>query len=63
MEKEVEELETQVKAQEEELAKPSVFGNPDLLAIETEKYNHLKRLLEEKTLKWEQLVNESEGLI
>ncbi len=57
LEKEIEQLEAKVDEHEVRLALPSVYGNPDELARETENYERVKKELEAKTEKWETLVS------
>jgi len=62
IEKEIEQLEAQKSAQELILSKPEVFGNPDKLAEENEKYNKIDMSLTEATAKWEKLAETTEIL-
>ncbi len=62
IEGEIESLEAKIQEQEEELAKPSVYGNPDQLATETEKYNELKAILQERNKEWEELAAKIDGI-
>ena len=62
VEKEVLELETKVAASEEEMAKPSVYGDPYKLAEINEAYEKQKAQLEQKNSEWETLAEEVERL-
>ncbi|MEO0334022.1 MAG: ABC transporter C-terminal domain-containing protein, partial [Bacteroidota bacterium] len=48
-------LESEKKAVEEQLANPSVFGNVERLAEETEKFEQLEKQLNEANQQWENL--------
>ncbi|MFN6943397.1 MAG: ABC-F family ATP-binding cassette domain-containing protein [Cytophagaceae bacterium] len=51
-------LESKIETLENEMAKPSVFGNPDLLAEHTLNYKKLKTSLSEQNELWEKLAEE-----
>lgn len=55
VENKVMELEEQKSQLEKELAKPSVFGNIDLLAEHSQKFDSIEKQLEEATRAWDQL--------
>ncbi|MFP4090395.1 MAG: ribosomal protection-like ABC-F family protein [Cyclobacteriaceae bacterium] len=61
-EAEVMRLEEEKGKVEKELAKPSVFGNVDLLSEHTEKFEKLEKQLDEATQNWEMLVLRTEEL-
>jgi ATP-binding cassette subfamily F protein 3 len=52
----IEKLEEDKKALEEELAKPSVYGNPDKLFEVNQEFEKVNKKLEELTEEWESLV-------
>jgi ATP-binding cassette subfamily F protein 3 len=52
----IEKLESDKKALEEELAKPSVYGNPDQLFEVNQEFEKVNKKLEELTEEWESLV-------
>lgn len=62
VEKEVMDLETKIKVNEDEMAKPSVYGDPYKLAEVNEAYEKQKQQLEQKNTEWENLAEEVERL-
>ncbi|WMJ74921.1 ABC-F family ATP-binding cassette domain-containing protein [Cytophagaceae bacterium ABcell3] len=56
------ELEQKKADIEEKLADPKVFGNPDILAEHTQKYEQLKKELDNENHKWEQLAEQIDSL-
>ncbi|MEK6480119.1 ABC-F family ATP-binding cassette domain-containing protein [Catalinimonas sp. 4WD22] len=61
-ENKVMELEEQKEQLEKELAKPSVFGNVDLLAENSQKFDTVERELAEATENWDELAMKIEEL-
>ncbi len=61
-EQSVEELEGKKAVLEDEMAKPSVYGNPDLLAEKTQAFDKLNGELEEANEAWEGLMMEVEEI-
>lgn len=60
LEKKIDEAEKQVKVLEEELAKPSVYGNPDALLKVNQSFEEVNGMLSEFTAQWEDLAMELE---
>ena len=56
------ELEIKIKAIEEELAKPSVYGNPELLSKTTIEYEQLKSSIDKEQSNWEKQAEEIDNL-
>jgi len=61
-EKQVMQLEEQKGKLEQELAKPSVYGNVELLSENTEKFEQVEKDLDEATQNWEMLALQVEEL-
>ena len=61
-EKEVMRLEKQKESLEKELAKPSVYGNVELLAENTDKFEQVEKELHEATQNWEMVALQVEEL-
>ncbi len=61
-EKEVMQLEKQKESLEKELAKPSVYGNVELLAENTDKFEQVEKELHEATQNWEMVALQVEEL-
>ena len=55
-------LETKIKVNEDEMAKPSVYGDPYKLAEVNEAYEKQKQQLEQKNTEWENLAEEVDRL-
>jgi len=62
VENEVMDLEAKIKSNEDEMAKPSVYGDPYKLAEVNEAYEKQKQQLEQKNTEWENLAEEVERL-
>lgn len=60
LENKIDQAEKQKKALEDELAKPSVYGNPDQLMEVNQAFAKITKELEQLTEKWEELVLELE---
>jgi len=58
----ISELEKKVKELEEELAKPAVYGNVELLAKTNQEYEFIKSSLDNENAEWEKLMEELELL-
>lgn len=62
VEKEIMELEAKIKASEDEMAKPSIYGDPYKLAEVNETYEKQKQRLAHKNTEWEDLAGEVDRL-
>jgi len=62
LERKIDQLEQQKKQLEDEMAKPSVYGNPDLLADTSQKYEQSKLDLEKLNDEWAEAAMELEEL-
>jgi ATP-binding cassette, subfamily F, member 3 len=61
-EQKITELEANVKKLENELSKPSVYGNPEVLAKTNQEYLEVKTALDKEQENWEKLVEEIDSL-
>ncbi|MFA0964818.1 ABC-F family ATP-binding cassette domain-containing protein [Roseivirga sp. BDSF3-8] len=57
-EQQIAKLEKEKKELEEKMAKPDIYGDPDKLLEVNEKYDGVKKLMEEQTEKWESVAME-----
>lgn len=62
VEKEVQQLEQQLAAQEKHLADPEVFGDVEKLQKATQDFEVIKNKLDKKQEQWEELMLEAEEL-
>lgn len=62
LERKIDQAETDKKQLEEEMAKPSVYSNPDVLAETSQKYEQVKEKLEQLNDEWTEAAMELEEL-